>query len=211
MFSALKKNQVDKSVNLVNDELAETQQKVGFVLTHPTSCASRSLIQILSSSNLYNIQFCFCCPICFSRMFASGTNDSMLISQVNKLKDQCQKQEETIKEQEGELDSRKQELQKLKEEEQALEKEYDSSLKEKEKISTQLQDTHVQISQVRAMVSQLEEIQRQMKDALLSCKAAVDENNATMVSDYSLTIEPEFRDFKRVLTSPEEKPKERES
>ncbi|CRK98478.1 CLUMA_CG011835, isoform A, partial [Clunio marinus] len=131
-----------------------------------------------------------------------------LKTQVNKLRDQCQKQEETIKEQEGELNSRKEELQKLKEEEHALQKEYDSSLKEKESISVQLQDTQLQISQVRAMVSQLEEIQRQMKDALVLCKAAVEENNATMVSDYSLNIEPEFRDFKKVLLSPEEKAKD---
>jgi epidermal growth factor receptor substrate 15 len=109
------------------------------------------------------------------------------------------------------LNSRKEELQKLKEEEQALEKEYDTNLKEKEHISTQLQDTHVQISQVRAMVTQLEEVQSQMKSALLSCKAAVEENNASMVSDYSLGIEPEFRDFKQALLSPEEKPKQRES
>lgn len=127
---------------------------------------------------------------------------------MNKLRDQCQKQEETIKEQEGELNSRKEELQKLKDEEHALEKEYDSSLKEKEKISVQLQDTQLQISQVRAMVSQLEEIQRQMKDALTACKAAVEESNASMISDYSLNIEPEFRDFRKVLLSPEEKAKE---
>lgn len=129
---------------------------------------------------------------------------------MNKLRDQCQKQEETIKEQEGELNSRKEELQKLKDEEHALEKEYDSSLKEKEKISVQLQDTQLQISQVRAMVSQLEEIQRQMRDALSVCKVAVEENNASMISDYSLNIEPEFRDFKKVLLSPEEKAKEGE-
>lgn len=123
------------------------------------------------------------------------------------MKEQCQKQEETIKEQETELDSRKMELQKLKDEEQALESEYDKSLKEKEKISVQLQDTQLQISQVRAMVSQLEEIQRQMKDALELCKVAIEENNAAIVSDYSLGIEPEFRDFKTALLSPEEKPK----
>lgn len=131
-------------------------------------------------------------------------------SQVNKLRDQCQKQEETIKEQEGELNSRKEELQKLKEEEHSLEKEYDSSLKEKEKISVQLQDTQLQISQVRAMVTQLEEVQHQMTDALALCKIAVEENNASIISDYSLNIEPEFRDFKKALLSPEEKAKEGE-
>lgn len=129
---------------------------------------------------------------------------------MNKLRDQCQKQEETIKEQEGELNSRKEELHKLKEEEQSLEKEYDTSLKEKEKISVQLQDTQLQINQVRNMVSQLEEIQRQMRDALTVCKGAVEENSASMVSDYSLNIEPEFRDFKKALLSPEEKAKDGE-
>jgi epidermal growth factor receptor substrate 15 len=128
--------------------------------------------------------------------------------QVNKLRDQCQKQEETIKEQESELDSRKAELHKMREEEKSLEKEYDSGLKEKENISTQLQDTQLQISQVRAMFSQVEEIQRQMRDALTVCKAAVEESNASMISDYSLNIEPDFREFREVLLSPEEKKKD---
>jgi epidermal growth factor receptor substrate 15 len=126
---------------------------------------------------------------------------------VAKLKDQCQKQEETIREQETELDSKKMELQKLKDEERALEHEYDSGLKEKEKISVQLQDTQLQISQVRAQFTQLEEIQRQMRDALALCKVAIEENNPVVVSDYSLGIEPEFRDFRKVLVSPEEKSK----
>jgi epidermal growth factor receptor substrate 15 len=109
------------------------------------------------------------------------------------------------------LGSRKEELQKLKDEEHSLEQEYDRSLKEKEKISVQLQDTQLQISQVRAMVSQLEEIQRQMRDALALCKVAIEESNPVIVSDYSLGIEPEFRDFKSVLVSPEiEKPKDGE-
>lgn len=108
------------------------------------------------------------------------------------------------------MDSRKQELQKLKEEENTLEKEFDSSMKEKEKISVQLQDTQIQISQVRAMVTQLEEIQRQMKDALVVCRAAVEENNASLVTEYSLNIEPEFRDFKKASLSPEEKAKDGE-
>jgi hypothetical protein len=47
-----------------------------------------------------------------------------------------------------------------------------------------------------------------MKDALELCKVAIEENNAAIVSDYSLGIEPEFRDFKKALLSPEEKPKE---
>jgi epidermal growth factor receptor substrate 15 len=129
---------------------------------------------------------------------------------VNKLRDQCQKQEETIKEQETELDSRKAELQKLREEEKSLESEYDTNLKEKENISEKLQDTQLQIRQVRTMFSQVEEIQRQMRDALTVCKAAVEENNASMISDYSLNIEPDFREFKTALLSPEQKKKEGE-
>lgn len=58
------------------------------------------------------------------------------------------------------------------------------------------------------MFSQLEEIQRQMKDALELCKVAIEENNAAIVSDYSLNIEPEFREFKRGILTPEEKPKD---
>jgi epidermal growth factor receptor substrate 15 len=139
-----------------------------------------------------------------------GFSIEVFPSQVNKLRDQCQKQEETIKEQETELDSRKAELQKLREEEKSLEHEYDSSLKEKENISEQLQDTQLQIRQVRTMFSQVEEIQRQMRDALTVCKSAVEENNASAISEYSLNIEPDFREFKTVLLSPEEKKKEGE-
>ena len=129
---------------------------------------------------------------------------------MNKLRDQCQKQEETIKDQETELDSRKAELQKLREEEKSLEKEYDTNLKEKENISEKLQDTQLQIRQVRTMFTQVEEIQRQMRDALTVCKAAVDESNASSISEYSLNIEPDFREFKSALLSPEEKKKEGE-
>lgn len=124
------------------------------------------------------------------------------------MRDQCQKQEETIKEQETELDSRKAELQKLREEEKLLEKDYETNLKEKENISEKLQETQLQIRQVRTMFTQVEEIQRQMRDALAVCKAAVEDNNVAVVSDYSLNIEPDFREFKTVLMSPEEKKKE---
>lgn len=98
----------------------------------------------------------------------------------------------------------------MREEEKSLEKEYDSGLKEKENISTQLQETQLQISQVRAMFSQVEEIQRQMRDALTACKAAVDDSNTSVISDYSLNIEPDFREYKAALLSPEEKKKDGE-
>lgn len=81
-------------------------------------------------------------------------------------------------------------------------------MREKERISNELSDTQLQISQVKSMITQVEEVQRQMNDALALCKSAVEENNASSVSDYSLNIEPDFRDIRAVLISPEEKPKE---
>ncbi|KAJ6644248.1 Epidermal growth factor receptor substrate 15-like 1 [Pseudolycoriella hygida] len=122
-----------------------------------------------------------------------------LKNQVNKIREQCQKQEDTIKEQEGELDSRRSELQKLKDEETTLEKEYDANIKELQSLSTKLQDTQLQISQVKAMVSQLQESQRQMSDALTMCKSAIESNDVSYVSDYSLKLEPDFREAKSVF------------
>ncbi|KAG4075354.1 hypothetical protein HA402_003145 [Bradysia odoriphaga] len=127
-----------------------------------------------------------------------------LKTQVNKIREQCQKQEETIKEQEGELDSRRSELQKLKDEESSLEKEYDTNLSELQSLSTKLQDTQLQISQVKAMVSQLQESQRQMKDALTMCKSAIETNDVSYVSDYSLKLEPDFREARTVFEVKEE-------
>lgn len=147
----------------------------------------------------------------FKQIFKFYSNFIFKITlKVDKLKEQCQLQEDTIKEQEVELNGRKEEIQKLKDEEKALEQEYDQNLKEKERISEQLTDTELQISQIRAMFTQLEEIQAQMKNALELCKDAIEENNASIVSDYSLGIEPEFRDFKKALLTPEEKPKDGE-
>ena len=57
------------------------------------------------------------------------------------------------------------------------------------------------------MVSQLQESQRQMKDALTMCKSAIESNDPTLVSDYSLKLEPDFRDARRTLEVREE-PKE---
>lgn len=109
-----------------------------------------------------------------------------------------------MKEQETELDTRRSELQKLKEEEASLEHEYDDGLKELENLSHQLQDTQLQISQVKAMVSQLEEIQRQMTDALAMCRSAIEANDPMLVTEYSLKIEPEFREFKQALEKKQE-------
>lgn len=102
------------------------------------------------------------------------------------------------------MDARRSELQKLKEEEMQLEREYDDGLKELEKLSRQLQDTQLQINQVKSMVTQLEEIQRQMNDALAMCRNAIDANDPILVSDYSLKIEPEFREFRDALEKKEE-------
>ncbi|XP_053677454.1 epidermal growth factor receptor substrate 15-like 1 [Anopheles nili] len=123
--------------------------------------------------------------------------------QVNKIREQCQKQEATLKEQEGELDSRRSELQKLKDEEQSLEKEYNAGTKEVDKLTSQLQDTQLEISQVKAMVTQIQEYQRQMTDALSMFRSAIDSNDPILVSDYSLKIEPEFREAKLALEEKE--------
>lgn len=57
------------------------------------------------------------------------------------------------------------------------------------------------------MVTQLLEAQRQMTDALLLCRAAVESNDAVIVSDYSLQIEPDFAEARRVLEKKPETPK----
>uniref|UniRef100_A0A182JUQ1 Epidermal growth factor receptor substrate 15-like 1 n=1 Tax=Anopheles christyi TaxID=43041 RepID=A0A182JUQ1_9DIPT len=126
-----------------------------------------------------------------------------LKNQVNKIREQCQKQEATLKEQEGELDSRRSELQKLRDEEQSLEKEYNASTKDVDRLTSQLQDTQLEISQVKAMVTQIQEYQRQMTDALSMFRSAIESNDPILVSDYSLKIEPEFREAKQALEEKE--------
>uniref|UniRef100_A0A182I578 Uncharacterized protein n=1 Tax=Anopheles arabiensis TaxID=7173 RepID=A0A182I578_ANOAR len=126
-----------------------------------------------------------------------------LKNQVTKIREQCQKQEATLKEQEGELDSRRSELQKLRDEEQSLEKEYNTSTKEVDRLTSQLQDTQLEISQVKAMVTQIQEYQRQMTDALSMFRSAIESNDPILVSDYSLKIEPEFREAKQALEEKE--------
>lgn len=49
------------------------------------------------------------------------------------------------------------------------------------------------------MVSQLQESQRQMKDALTMCKSAIEANDVSYVSDYSLKLEPDFREARTVF------------
>ncbi|XP_034476411.1 epidermal growth factor receptor substrate 15-like 1 isoform X2 [Drosophila innubila] len=122
-----------------------------------------------------------------------------LQAQVHKIRDQCHKQEETINEQEGELNAKRSELQKLKDEESSLQKEYDDNNRELSKLTKHLQNTQLQISSVRSMVTQLMETQRQMTDALLICRAAMENQNAELVSEYQLKIEPDFDDARKTL------------
>lgn len=49
------------------------------------------------------------------------------------------------------------------------------------------------------MVSQLQESQRQMRDALALCNSAIAANDPSIVSDYSLKLEPDFREAKKTL------------
>lgn len=49
------------------------------------------------------------------------------------------------------------------------------------------------------MVTQLQESQRQMSDALVLCKSAIAANDPSLVSDYSLRLEPDFRDARKSL------------
>lgn len=53
------------------------------------------------------------------------------------------------------------------------------------------------------MVTRLLEKQRAMNDALILCRAAIEENNPTLVSDYSLKLEPDFREAKQTLEAKE--------
>ncbi|EDW73930.2 uncharacterized protein Dwil_GK21653, isoform B [Drosophila willistoni] len=131
-----------------------------------------------------------------------------LQAQVTKIRDQCQKQEETINEQEGELNAKRSELQKLKDEETSLQKEYDDNNRELNKLTKHLQNTQLQISSVRSMVTQLMETQRQMTDALLICRAAMENSNAELVSEYQLKIEPDFDDARKTLEKQIDIPKD---
>lgn len=53
--------------------------------------------------------------------------------------------------------------------------------------------------QIKAMVSQLQENQRQMNDALTILKAAVEADNPSLVSEYTLKLEPDFREALSIL------------
>ncbi|XP_073848881.1 epidermal growth factor receptor pathway substrate 15 isoform X2 [Musca autumnalis] len=131
-----------------------------------------------------------------------------LKAQVNKIREQCQKQEDTINEQEGELNAKRSELQKLKDEENSLQKEYDENNRELQKLTNHLQNTQLQISSIRSMVTQLMETQRQMTDALLLCRAAIESENAELVSEYQLKIEPDFSEARIQLEKEIEIPKD---
>lgn len=64
-------------------------------------------------------------------------------------------------------------------------------------------DSFVFCSQIKSLVTQLEESQRQMNDALAVCKTAIEANDPSQASYFSLKIEPDFREAKKVL---EDKP-----
>lgn len=49
------------------------------------------------------------------------------------------------------------------------------------------------------MVTQLEESQRQLNDALAVCKSAIEANDPSQASYFSLKIEPDFREAKKAL------------
>lgn len=53
--------------------------------------------------------------------------------------------------------------------------------------------------QIKALVTQLEENQRQMNDALAVCKSAIEANDPSQASYFSLKIEPDFREAKKAL------------
>ena len=46
----------------------------------------------------------------------------------------------------------------------------------------------------KAKITQLQEQHRQMKDAITTCDAAISSDDAVLVSDATLNLEPEFRD-----------------
>lgn len=58
------------------------------------------------------------------------------------------------------------------------------------------------------MVTQLMETQRQMTDALLICRAAMENQNPELVSEYQLKIEPDFDDARKTLQKEVEIPKD---
>lgn len=54
------------------------------------------------------------------------------------------------------------------------------------------------------MVTQLQESQRQMNDAIALCKIAIEENNPSVISEYSLNIEPDYKKAILILEPKEE-------
>lgn len=49
------------------------------------------------------------------------------------------------------------------------------------------------------MISQLQESQRQLNDGLTVLKAAIEADNPSLVSDYTLKLEPDFREARLTL------------
>lgn len=57
------------------------------------------------------------------------------------------------------------------------------------------------------MIPQLQERQRQLNDALAICKTAIEDNDATLVPDYTLKLEPDLDEAKATLEQKEQPPK----
>ncbi|XP_044744453.1 epidermal growth factor receptor substrate 15-like 1 isoform X2 [Coccinella septempunctata] len=116
-----------------------------------------------------------------------------LKAQVDKLRTQASEQAATVSAQESELNSKKQQLEGLKQEEERLEKELAESTNTLDNLTTSMQDSQLNISQAKALQTQLEEQTRQLSDAIKSCETAINSNDATLVPDTTLRINPDFR------------------
>ncbi|XP_045468404.1 epidermal growth factor receptor substrate 15-like 1 isoform X3 [Harmonia axyridis] len=116
-----------------------------------------------------------------------------LKAQVDKLRTQASEQAALVSAQESELNSKKQQLEGLKQEEERLENELTEATKTLDNLTTSMQDSQLNISQAKALQTQLEEQTRQLTDAIKSCEAAINANDASQVPDTTLRINPDFR------------------
>ncbi|KAJ1523908.1 hypothetical protein ONE63_010459 [Megalurothrips usitatus] len=113
---------------------------------------------------------------------------------VDKLRMQADEQEQVLKAQEEELTSKKQELENLKQEETRLAQQQDQFKQKLESLTKGLQDSQLHISQAKAKITLLQEQRHQMTDALALYDTAINTSDVSGVPDWSLSIEPEFRD-----------------
>ncbi|KAK3927147.1 Epidermal growth factor receptor substrate 15-like 1 [Frankliniella fusca] len=113
---------------------------------------------------------------------------------VDKLRVQADEQEVILKAQEEELTSKKQELENLKQEETRLAQQQEQFKQKLETLTKGLQDSQLHISQAKAKITLLQEQRHQMSDAIALYDTAINTSDASGVPDWSLSIEPEFRD-----------------